>query len=202
MKNFADLRKINVNEHIEKKGQLSYLSWAWAVDYLLQEDASAWWEFDDPKMFGDTVMVHCKLHAFGKTIQMHLPVMDNRNQAIKNPDARKISDAMMRCLTKAIACCGIGLYVYAGEDIPSDGEPELIDIDPIIDAIQSAQSIDVLRGVYIAGIKACKGNLDAQVILESEKNKRKEELSKKEEVLLLKNLATVAQAMDDAMENE
>ena len=59
-----------------------------------------------------------------------------------------------------------------------------------------------MRGVYIAGIKACKGNLDAQVILESEKNKRKEELSKKEEVLLLKNLATVAQAMDDAMENE
>ena len=177
MKNFADLRKINVNEHIEKKGQLSYLSWAWAVDYLLQEDASAWWEFDDPKMFGDTVMVHCKLHAFGKTIQMHLPVMDNRNQAIKNPDARKISDAMMRCLTKAIACCGIGLYVYAGEDLPEEGEPEAIDLEPLVVAIHKAADMDALKKAYIAGIKACDKNQDAKKVLESAKDTRKIELS-------------------------
>ena len=203
MKNFADLRKINVNEHIEKKGQLSYLSWAWAVDYLLQEDASAWWEFDDPKMFGDTVMVHCKLHAFGKTIQMHLPVMDNRNQAIKNPDARKISDAMMRCLTKAIACCGIGLYVYAGEDIPSEGEPEPIDLEPLVQAIHDAKTMDDLRKTYVAGIKACKGNQDAQVTLESAKNTRKVEIAEQEnKAMKIKNLTTVAQAMDESTETE
>jgi hypothetical protein len=51
-------------------------------------------------------------------MKMHLPVMDNRNNALKNPDARKISDSMMRALAKCIACFGIGLYIYAGSDLP------------------------------------------------------------------------------------
>jgi hypothetical protein len=179
MKAYNDLRTINVNEHVEKKGGLSYLSWAWAVDYLMQEDPTAWWEFDDPQHMGDTgtVMVQCKLHAFGKTIQMHLPVMDNRNNAIKSPDARKISDAMMRCLTKAIACFGIGLYVYAGEDLPEEGEPESIDLEPLVIAIQKAASMDDLKKAYIAGIKQCKTNQDAQKTLEAAKDNRKIELA-------------------------
>lgn len=193
MKQFSDLRKINVNEHIEKKGALSYLSWAWAVDYLLQEDASAWWEFEEPIMFGDTVMVRCKLHAFGKTIQMHLPVMDNRNNAVKNPDARKISDAMMRCLTKAIACVGIGLYVYAGEDIPSDSEPEPLDLEPLVVSLHNAKTLDELRKAYVIAIKTVQGNTDAMVLLESAKNTRKEELTIAE--IKDKNQTAVAQAM-------
>ena len=104
MNSYNELRKINVNEHTEKKGQLTYLSWAWAVDTLLQHDPSAVWEFPEPKYFGDTVMVFCNVTAFGKTMKMQLPVMDNRNNAISNPDARKISDATMRCLAKCIAC--------------------------------------------------------------------------------------------------
>lgn len=118
MKTFNDLKKINVNAHIEKKGGLSYLSWAWAVDTLLEHDPLATWEFSEPKTFGKSVMVFCSVTAFGKTMKMHLPVMDNRNNAIMEPDARKISDAMMRCLAKCIACFGIGLYIYAGEDLP------------------------------------------------------------------------------------
>ena len=120
-KTFSELKKINVNEHVEKKGNLSYLSWAWAVDRLLENDPEATWEFPEPKYFGDTVMVSCNVTAFGKTMRMQLPVMDNRNNAISKPDARKISDATMRCLAKCIACFGIGLYIYAGEDLP-DGE--------------------------------------------------------------------------------
>jgi hypothetical protein len=58
-----------------------------------------------------------------KIMEMQLPVMDNRNNAISKPDARKISDAQMRCLAKCIACFGIGLYIYAGEDLPED-EPK------------------------------------------------------------------------------
>lgn len=177
MKSFSELRTLNVNEHIEKKGGLNYLSWAWAVDYLLQEDPSAWWEFDDPVTFGDSVMVRCKLHAFGKTIQMHLPVMDNRNNAVKSPDARKISDAMMRCLTKAIACVGIGLYVYAGEDLPSEGEPEPLDLDALLVPIQQAADMEILRKVYVGGVKAAGNNSDALKILESAKDTRKAELS-------------------------
>lgn len=119
-KTFKDLRSINVGKNVEKKGNLSYLSWAWAVDTLLLEDPMATWEFTDPKYYGETVMVFCSVTALGKTLKMHLPVMDNYNKAIVNPDARKISDAMMRCLTKCIACFGIGLYIYAGEDLPQD----------------------------------------------------------------------------------
>jgi len=122
MKTYAELRKINVNEHTEKKGNLTYLSWAWAVDKLLENDPTATWIFGTPMGYADTVMVCCKVTAFGKTMEMQLPVMDNRNNAIKNPDARRISDAQMRCLTKCIACFGIALYLYAGEDLPQEDE--------------------------------------------------------------------------------
>jgi hypothetical protein len=127
MNNYAKLAAIDVGSHIEKKGQLSYLSWAWAVDQLLRQDPLANWEFHEPKYFGDTVMVSVTVTAFGKAINMQLPVMDNRNNAISNPDARKISDSQMRCLVKAIACQGLGLYIYAGEDLPTaeDGKSAL-----------------------------------------------------------------------------
>jgi hypothetical protein len=118
--NYKELRKLDLKDYIEKKNNLAYLSWSWAVDFLLQQDSSAVWDFPEPKMFGETMMVYCDVTAFGKTIKMHLPVMDYRNQAIKNPTAVDINKAMMRCLAKGIACFGIGLYIYSGEDLPSD----------------------------------------------------------------------------------
>ena len=107
MKTYADLRSINVNEHTEKKGNLTYLSWTWAVDQLLINDPTATWQFLEPIVYNDTMMVRTEVTAFGKTLGMQLPVMDNRNNAITNPDARKISDSQMRCLAKNIACFGI-----------------------------------------------------------------------------------------------
>lgn len=115
---FADLAAIDVSKHVEKKGNLSYLSWTYALDQLLRNDPMATWTFKDPKLFGRTMMVFSEVTAFGKTLGMHLPVMDNRNNSVLDPDSRKVSDAMMRCLTKNIACFGIGLYIYAGEDLP------------------------------------------------------------------------------------
>jgi hypothetical protein len=173
MKTFNELRAINVNEHIEKKGNLSYLSWAWAVDTLLQNDPAAWWEFKEPTFFGETVMVHCAVHAMGKTMYMHLPVMDNKNNAIKAPDARKISDAMMRCLAKCIACFGIGLYIYAGEDLPSEGEPEPVDIDALLKNIDQSKTTDALKANYFAAVKAVKGNQPALKQLEAAKDRVK-----------------------------
>ena len=76
------------------------------------------------------MMVVCTVTAFGKPITMHLPVMDHRNAAIKNPDAVAVNKAMMRCLVKAIACHGLGLSVYAGEDLPSFPDPETGEIPP------------------------------------------------------------------------
>jgi hypothetical protein len=121
---YTELRKINVNEHIEKKNGLSYLSWAWAVDTLLQQDPSATWDYKEPKQFGDTLMVFCSVTAFGKTMTSQLPVLDFRNKAITNPDAMAVNTAMQRCLAKAIALHGIGLYIYSGEDIPESEKVE------------------------------------------------------------------------------
>ena len=121
--NFAALAAINVNSKTEKKNGLTYLSWAWAVDQLMRRDPSASWTFGDPVRWNETVMVSCTVTAFGKAMTAHLPVMDHRNKAIPNPDAFQANVAMQRCLVKAIALHGLGLYIYAGEDLP-EGEPE------------------------------------------------------------------------------
>jgi hypothetical protein len=120
MSNFKELSKINVNQHTEKKNGLTYLSWAWAVDQLLQNDPAATWSYGEPVKFGETVMVFCTVTAFGKSMTSQLPVIDFRNKAIPNPDAMAVNTAMQRCLAKAIALHGIGLYIYAGEDIPQE----------------------------------------------------------------------------------
>ena len=119
--NFISLSKINVNEHTEKKGRFTYLSWAFAVAEAMKADPQASWSFKDPMIFGDgTMMVHCDVIMFGKSIYMFLPVMNNSNKAISNPNAFDINSAMMRCLVKGIAAHGLGLYIYAGEDLPED----------------------------------------------------------------------------------
>ena len=156
MTTYNELRKINVNEHTEKKGQLTYLSWAWAVDTLLLHDSGATWEFPEPKYYGDTVMVFCNVTAFGKTMKMQLPVMDNRNNAISNPDSRKISDASMRCLAKCIATFGIGLYIYAGEDLPT-GELDSQVADWLA-AIDACSDLEELKQVYMKATAAVGSN--------------------------------------------
>jgi hypothetical protein len=120
--NYSELRKVNVNEHIEKKNGLSYLSWAWAVDQLLQLDSTATWSYGEPVRFGESLMVFCTVEAFGKKMTAQLPCLDFRNKAIANPDAMSVNTTMQRCLAKAIALHGIGLYIYAGEDIPQEDD--------------------------------------------------------------------------------
>ena len=122
MMEYAQIRKINLNPHIEKKNGLSYLSWAWAVDQLLLLDSDAAWEYGEPRRFGETLMVFCTVTAFGKRRTAQLPVMDFYNRAISNPDAYQVNTAMQRCLAKAISLHGIGLYIYAGEDLPEEGK--------------------------------------------------------------------------------
>lgn len=118
---FEQLAAISVSGHIEKKNNMSYLSWAWAVDKLMRIDPQANWAFRDPMTFPDgSMMAHCDVTVFGKTMYMFLPVMDYRNKAIANPNAFDINKAMMRCLVKGIAVHGLGLYIYAGEDLPEE----------------------------------------------------------------------------------
>lgn len=115
---FEQLSRVNVNEHVEKKVNLSYLSWSWALDYILRFDPAASWEYKEPVKWGDTVMVYCSVTVKGLIRTAYLPVMDHRNNAIKNPDSVAVNKAMQRCLVKAIALHGLGLYIYSGEDLP------------------------------------------------------------------------------------
>ena len=121
------------SQFLEKRGQLTYLSWASAWDRVLREDARANYhvhQFDTgpvqqmPTGKGWMVWVDVTIHGVTRT--MYLPVMDNRNKAITDPDAFDINKTIQRALAKGIAMHGLGLYVYRGEDVPegSDAKPE------------------------------------------------------------------------------
>lgn len=128
----SDLLKINVNEHTEKKNGLTYLSWAWAWAEVLKADPKATFkvemqEHGGPLMpIGDSFMVWVTVTIFDKPITCMLPVLDYRNKPIMNPNAFDVNTSIMRCLTKGIALHGLGLYIYAGEDLPMDAEPATI----------------------------------------------------------------------------
>jgi hypothetical protein len=129
-----DLLKLNVNEHTEKKNGLTYLSWAWAWAEALKADPAATFEvqtFHDaqgvemPYMnVNGTGMVWVMVTMFNKPMTCMLPIMNHRNQPIQNPDAFQVNTAIMRCMTKALALHGLGLYIYSGDDLPqSDDSP-------------------------------------------------------------------------------
>ena len=118
---YKELRKIDVSKFTEKKNGLTYLSWAWAVDQLLLADPKAHWYYPEYQRWGNgTVMVFCTVVANDISRTAQLPVMDYRNKPIAEPDSFAVNTAMQRCLAKAIALHGIGLYIYNGEDLPPD----------------------------------------------------------------------------------
>lgn len=135
----SELLKINVNDHTERKNGLTYLSWAWAWAEVLKLDPQATWVAhtygpqgaEEPCMrVGKTAMVHVSVTIKGLRRECMLPVMDHRNKAIQDPDAFAVNTAIMRCLAKAIAMHGLGLYIYAGEDLPEQDEPKATDGKP------------------------------------------------------------------------
>ncbi len=133
------LSKIDVSDRVEKKNGLSYLSWAWAWGVLKENYPQAEYEFRewtvnsepvdhvgptiDCMVYADgTASVHCTVRVGSVDATMWLPVMDYRNKAIPNPDARSVSDSKMRCLVKCIAMLGLGHYIYANEDLPGGAD--------------------------------------------------------------------------------
>ncbi|MFT4140164.1 MAG: DUF1071 domain-containing protein [Bacillus sp. (in: firmicutes)] len=127
---FQQLYDINVNDKLDKKANLSYLSWAWAWAEVKKVDPNASnevHEFPLPNVEGVKVpylqtptgyFVKVSVTIKGQTETEWLPVMDHRNKTIEKPNAFDINKNTKRCLVKAIALHGLGLYVYAGEDLP------------------------------------------------------------------------------------
>jgi hypothetical protein len=125
---FTTLNQINVNDHVEKKGQFSYLSWPYAVAQLRLSDAAAYWEvrrFDGlPYLKTDTgYFVEVAVTVQGVTLAQIHPVLDGKNRPIFEPTAFDINTSIQRGLVKAIALHGLGLYIYAGEDLPEGDKP-------------------------------------------------------------------------------
>jgi len=119
------LSVINVNEKVKKKNGLTFLSWAWAWEVLMDNFPQSSYVINEPKIESDgSMMVSVTLtikEGDNQTSRyMWLPVMDYKNQAIKSPNTVDINKAVMRCLTKAISMFGLGFYIYAGEDLPEE----------------------------------------------------------------------------------
>jgi hypothetical protein len=135
---FERLSSINVNEHVEKKSNLTYLSWAWAWTATKTECPDATYkigetEYDEALGF----MCHTSVTIEDETLEMWLPVMDGANKSMKKTaysyssrygdktveaaTTFDINKTIMRCLVKNLAMFGLGIYIYAGEDLP-EGE--------------------------------------------------------------------------------
>lgn len=149
MSAFQTLSKIDVSEHTEKKGNYTYLSWAWAVKVLLENFPDATWEvhtfFDNgietPYMrteAGAFVQVSVTVEGVRRT-QVH-PVLDHVNKSVDNPNSFQINNSIQRCLAKAIALHGLGLYIYAGEDLPT--EPEALNTKQVNEILTLLGKID------------------------------------------------------------
>lgn len=125
---FDKLSKIDVNGKTEKKGKFTYLSWCFAWSELQKVCPDATYEIlkcNGLPYFGDNekgYMIFTKVSANNITHEMWLPVMDYQNKTIKNPTMFDINKTIMRCLVKNIAMFGLGLYIYAGEDLPEEAQ--------------------------------------------------------------------------------
>ncbi|PDY25823.1 hypothetical protein COM83_02655 [Bacillus cereus] len=120
---FSKLAQIDCSEHVEKKGRFSYLSWAWAVKKLREVDPAATWEvkpFDGvPYLKTDCgYFVEVEVTVQGLPLSQIHPILNNQNKPIAEPNSFDINTSIQRCLVKAIALHGLGLYIYAGEDLP------------------------------------------------------------------------------------
>lgn len=160
MSSFDKLNKINVNEFTEKKGNFTYLSWAWAVRELLQVAPDSTWLVHEWGLEGNKqpymqtkagcfVQVTVTVDGVDRT-QVH-PVLDNRNKTIDEPNAFQINTSIQRCLAKAIALHGLGLYIFAGEDLPTPPGPitpeQYQEITNLIAGIKDFDASDVINKI-------------------------------------------------------
>ena len=113
------LSKIDCSEHVEDKGNFSYLAWTWALAMVKENYPEATYRVKEDKVYPDgTMEVRTEATIDGLTLEMWLPVLNYQNKAIPNPDAFAVNTAKMRCLTKNWAMFGLGHYIYAGESLP------------------------------------------------------------------------------------
>lgn len=161
---FNDLYAVNVNGHTEKKNNLTYLSWAWAwgeikkrhpdAAYTVYENADGWNYHTD----GRTCWVKTGVTVNGIEHIEYLPVMDYKNKSIpvENVTSYDVNKSIQRSLTKACARHGLGLYIYAGEDLPEEEAAEKQDA--------SRNAKNTAANNIISGLAKARGKSDGEIL--------------------------------------
>lgn len=161
---FNDLYAVNVNGHTEKKNNLTYLSWAWAwgeikkrhpdATYTVYENADGWNYHTD----GRTCWVKTGVTVNGIEHIEYLPVMDYKNKSISIRDVTSydVNKSIQRSLTKACARHGLGLYIYAGEDLPEEEAAEKQDA--------SRNAKNTAANNIISGLAKARGKSDGEIL--------------------------------------
>lgn len=152
---FKTLSEINVNDHVEQKGKFSYLSWAWAVAELRKASPTATWEVikTNGLPFCKTecgYFVEVAVTVDGISLSQIHPVLDSSNKTIPAPNAFQINTSIQRCLVKAIALHGLGLYIYAGEDLPDTESPYLAELRAV--ALKGMAALEQYHKQHISAI--------------------------------------------------
>ena len=176
---FKILRKHDVSEMVEKKGQFSYLSWADAVDVLRQlKPESTWRVIKDEQTGGPYTVtergcfVEVEVTVDDIPLSQIHPILDNRNQTIEKPNAFQVNTSIQRCLAKAIALHGLGLYLYRGEDLPdADGltKEQNDELTKILSKIEDGELVGDINKKVASGkinsrnYEACKNKLTTMI---------------------------------------
>ena len=158
------LSKIDVSEHTEEKNGLTYLSWAWAWgkvkdNYPKARYIKRIWDTELPYTKDDQGYAYVEVTVIiGDEEQSELmPVLDYKNQSVKNPNSFQVNTALQRCLAKCCAMHGLGHYIYAGEDLPQgmeEPEPE-VSIHPAEGDAKEAKGYKLISEIFTTFIPEC-----------------------------------------------
>lgn len=199
---FEELYSLNVNDNIEKKNGLTYLSWSWAIAEVLKKQPDMTYkvlkfEGDLPYVYDKETgyMVFTEVTIEGITREMWLPVMDGANKAmldheytyqVKNYKTGELVDktvakatmfdinkTIMRCLTKNLAMFGLGLYIYAGEDLPEEEATRKITEEQIEQVKKLVKEEDIPKMLTYYKIKKLEdmGYTDAEELIKRKTKK-------------------------------
>lgn len=185
---YQDIAQINLEKDLKSKQGMKYLPWARAWDQIMRIDPTAVFTFEQEKWFAETVMVYCSLTVQGISRTAHLPVMDFKNKAIVNPNAMDINKAMQRCLVKACALFGLGLYVYEDESLPDlkvdtkteeGSESVAVEYESLLGNITKAADKESLHAAYMQAQQALPKGDPRRLDIVKAKDLRKTELGVK-----------------------
>lgn len=160
MNYFEKLNQVDVSEHIEKKGNFNYLSWAWAVETLGklhpeaiidtktdEEGFPAFYSQDGQAMVWVTVEIEGVKR--GQPFPVFEMVKGKGAVPTDNPSVTQINNALQRALVKAISLHGLGLYIYAGEDLPIDRPPYTAEQKKTFDELIDEESEPLEFWIYL-----------------------------------------------------